>query len=62
MGMCVYVCVCVCVCVCACMLSHIRLFAAQWTVALQSSLPMEFSRQEYQSTISYSRGSSQPRD
>ena len=35
-----------------------------WTVACQGSLSVEFSRQEYweQFAISFSRGSSQPRD
>ena len=28
-------------------LSHVRLFATPWTVALQAPLSMEFSRQEY---------------
>ena len=41
-----YVCtVCVLVCVyCVCMLSHVRLFAAQWTIVRQTPLSMEFSR------------------
>ena len=34
----------------------------QWTVTHQAPLSMGFSRQEYQSGISSSRGSSQPRD
>ena len=29
-----------------CVLSHVQLFVALWTVAHQSSLPMEFPRQE----------------
>ena len=33
-----------------------------WTVPLQAPLSMEFSRQEYWSGYSHSRGSSQPRD
>ena len=33
------------------MLSHIQLFLALWTVAHQSSLPMEFPRQEYWSEV-----------
>ena len=45
-----------------CVLSCIWLFVAPWTVACQASLSMEFSRQEYWVAISYSRGSSQPRD
>ena len=37
-----------CVCVCACLLlSRVRLFATPWIVAVQASLSMEFSRQEY---------------
>ena len=32
---------------CAYLLSHVRLFAAPWTVALQAPLSMGFSRQEY---------------
>ena len=44
-------------------LSHVRLFAAPWTVAYQTPPPI-ISRQEYWSgfAISYSRGSSQPMD
>ena len=34
-------------CVCVCVLSHIWLFVTPWTVDLQSSPSMEFSRQEY---------------
>ena len=43
-------CLCVFVYVCPRMLSHlshVRLFATLWTVAHQSPLSMEFSRQEY---------------
>ena len=49
MCVCVYVCVCIymCVCVCACVLSCVWLFAISWTVAHQTLLSMEFSRQEY---------------
>ena len=61
--------VCVCVCVRVGMrgvhkLSHVGLFATPWTVALQSPLPMGFSRQEYWSGLpSPSPGeSSQPRN
>ena len=59
---CVYVCVSVCVCVCT--LSPVWLFATLWTIACQAPLSMEFSRQEYWSTVavSFSKGSSQPRD
>ena len=32
---------------CAYLLSHVRLFAAPWTVAYQTPLSMGFSRQEY---------------
>ena len=35
----------------ACVLSHVRLFVTQWTVAHQTPLPMEFSRQEYWSGL-----------
>ena len=38
------------------------LFATLWTVARQAPLSMEFSRQEYWSAISFSRGSSYPSD
>ena len=51
-----------CVCVCVCVLSPVLLFATPWTVAHQTLLCMEFSRQEYWLAISYSRGSSWPRD
>ena len=34
-------------------LSHIRLFATPWTVAYQSPLSMEFSRQEYWSRLPF---------
>ena len=58
---------------CAELLSHVWFFATIWTIACQTSLSMGFPRQEYWSasrdyqyssrnTISYSRGSSQPRD
>ena len=45
-------------------LSHVRLFATPWTVAYQAPLSMGFSRQECWEwvAISFSRGSSQPRD
>ena len=49
---------------CICVLSPVQLFSP-WAVACQAPLPMEFSRQEYFSglTFFYSRGSStQPRD
>ena len=42
---------CVCVCVCVCILSHVQLFASQWTAAHQAPLSMEFSRQEYWSSF-----------
>ena len=35
------------------MLSCVRLFAAAWTVACQSPLSMEFSRQEYWSGLTF---------
>ena len=45
-------------------LSLVQLFATPWTVAYQSPLCMGFSRQEKLEwvAISFSRGSSQPRD
>ena len=45
-------------------LSRVRLFANPWTVAYQAPSSMGFSRQEYWKwvAISFSRGSSQPRD
>ena len=48
--------VCVCVCVCVCVFSHIWRFATPWIVACQAYLSMEWV------AISYSRGSSWPRD
>ena len=42
--------------------SHVRLFAAPWTVAHQAPLSMRFSRQERWSGLPSSRGSSPPRD
>ena len=44
------------------LLSHVQLFATPWTVSYQVPPSMEFSRQEYWSGISFSRGSSRPRD
>ena len=35
-------------------LSHVRLFAAPWTVAYQASPSMEFSKQEYLSGLPFS--------
>ena len=49
-GVCVCVCMCVCVCVqvCVCvLLSCVWLFANAWTVACQTPLFMDFSRQAY---------------
>ena len=43
--------VCVYVCVCVCVLSHVQFFVILWTVALQASLLMKFSRQEYWSGL-----------
>ena len=37
----------------ACVLSHVRLFATPWTVALQAPLSMGFSRQEYWSRLPF---------
>ena len=34
-------------------LSHVRLYAAPWTVALQAPLSIEFSRQEYWSGLAF---------
>ena len=34
-------------------LSHVQLFATQWTVAHQAPLSMEFSRQEYWSGLPF---------
>ena len=43
----------------ASVLGHVQLLRTPWTVACQSPLSMEFSRQEYWSGLpSYSRGSS----
>ena len=47
------VCVCVCVCACACALNHVQLFATPWIIAGQTSLSMEFSRQESGSGLSF---------
>ena len=50
-------------CVCVCVPSRVRLCMTPWTVALQTPLSMGFSRQEYWGgLISFSRGSSCPRD
>ena len=35
------------------LLSHVQLFATPWTVAHQSPLSMEFSRQEYSSRLPF---------
>ena len=43
-------------------LNRVRLFATPLTAAHQAPLSMEFSRQEYWSGLSFSKGSSQPRD
>ena len=40
-------------CVCVCMLSHVWLFMTPWTVAHQTPLSMEFSRQECWSTLPF---------
>ena len=44
------------VCVCVCMLSHAQLFVTPWTVAIQVSLSMEFSRQVYWSGLPLLQG------
>ena len=58
------VCMCVCVCVCAESFSYVQLFATLWTIACQAPLSMEFFQEIIleQIAISYSKGSSQPRD
>ena len=38
---------------CVCVLSRVQLFMTSWTVAHQTSLSMEFSRQEYQSGLPF---------
>ena len=53
--------VCVCVCV-GYLLSHVQLFATPLTSALQAPLSMGFSQPEYWVAITFSRGSSQPRN
>ena len=40
-------------CLSVCMLSCVQLFATPWTVACQTFLPMEFSRQEYWSRLPF---------
>ena len=42
-----------CVCVCVCSLSRVLLFVTPWTLAQQSPLSMEFSRQEYWSELQF---------
>jgi len=44
------------------LLSHVRLFATPWTVAYQAPQSMEFSPVLQWVAISFSKGSSQPRD
>ena len=46
-------CECVCVCVCVCMLSCVQLFVTPRTVAHQAPLSMEFSQQEYCSSLAF---------
>ena len=48
-----WVTLCVCVCVCVCAHSVMSNSATPWTVACQAPLSMEFSRQEYQSGLSF---------
>ena len=43
----------VCVCVYAQLLSHVRVFETSWTVAHQAPLSIEFSRQEYWSSLPF---------
>ena len=50
-----FVLMCVCVCVCVCVsCSVMSNCATSWTVVCQAPLPMEFSRQEYWSRLSFS--------
>ena len=60
------VCVCVCVCACVCVhtLSHIHLFATPWTIAHQAPLVHGIFQARILKwvAISFSRGSSWPRD
>ena len=37
-----------------CVLNHVWLYVVPWTVAHQTPLPMEFSRQEYYSDVPFS--------
>ena len=37
----------------SCLLSHVRLFATLWTIALQAPPSMGFSRQEYRSGLPF---------
>ena len=39
--------------ICLFVLSHVRLFATPWTVALQAPLSIEFPRQEYLSGLPF---------
>ena len=55
-SVCVCVCVCVCARLCAQSLSHVKLFATLWTVACQTPLSMELSRQEYWSGLPFPPG------
>ena len=48
MRACVYMCVCVCVCIQLC-----PAICDPWTTACQTSLSMEFSRQEYCSVLPF---------
>ena len=43
---------CMC-CVCAQSLSHVQLFATPWTIAHPAPLSMEFSKQEYWSSLPF---------
>ena len=42
-----------CVCVCVCALSHVSVFASPWTVVHQAPLFIEFSKQEYWSSLPF---------
>ena len=37
----------------SCVLSHLQLFVTPWTIACQTPLPMEFSKQEYWSGLHF---------
>ena len=55
-------CTILCVCACVCMLSRVLFFATTWTVALQASPSMGFSRHEYWSDLPFLSPGDLPRD